>query len=395
MGRTDIAARRLADAWRSGEPIRDLGAARPRGRDEAYAIQDAVTELLGLPVVGWKVGAATPAIMRQRSLDQPIPGPLFGPRVYPNAATLPAADFPAANLETEFAFRTLAELPPQGRPYEPAALAAVSELVAAFDLTQSRYATPPDALAEVADSGNSGGAVIGTPLPDWRERDLMQVAVELRVDGGDPVSAYTGAWRRDPLDVVAWLVNSLGRRGIALPAGAVILTGSLTEPRPVAPGSSAVARFDGGAEVRMSIAIQPRAVRRAGGSSKMKWKGVLIPESLENDRGIWDLVQVTGRSKRRLEREGSRGEFTFCDVEVADRDVDSLMRKVAARLRSPGWYFHVERERVIKVAYPGKVMEMSEAEPESIRAARDYGVSIGIHPEQLHFERFMGNPFDQ
>ena len=127
----------------------------------------------------------------------------------------------------------------------------------------------------------------------------------------------------------------------------------------------------------------------------MKWKGVLIPESLENDRGIWGLVQVTGRSKRRLEREGSRGELTFCDVEVPDRDVDSLMRRVAQRLRSPGWYFHVERECVIKVAYPGKVMEMSQAEPESIRAARQYAVSIGIHPEQLHFERFMGNPFDQ
>ena len=127
----------------------------------------------------------------------------------------------------------------------------------------------------------------------------------------------------------------------------------------------------------------------------MQWKGVLIAESLENDREVWDLVQVTGRSKRRLEREGFRGEFTFCDVEVPDRHVDSLMRRVAERLHAPGWYFHVERERVIKVAYPGKVMEMSEAEPATIRAARDYGVSIGIHPEQLHFDRFMGNPFDQ
>ena len=254
MGGTDIAARRLADAWRSGAPIRDLGAARPRGRDDAYAIQDAVTALLGMPVVGWKVGAATPAIMQQRGMDEPIPGPLFGPRVYASMAELPAADFPAANLETEFAFRTLEQLPPRRRPYEPAALAAVSELLAAFDLTQSRYSTAPDSLAEIADSGNSGGAVLGTPIADWRDRDLMQAAVELRIDGADPVSAYTGAWRRDPLDVLAWLVNSLSRRGIALTAGTVVLTGSLTEPRPVAPGSSAVARFDGGAEVRMSIA---------------------------------------------------------------------------------------------------------------------------------------------
>ena len=262
------AARRLADAWRSGEPIHDLGAALPRCRDQAYAIQDTVTESLGLPVVGWKVGAATPAIMRRRRLDQPIPGPLFGPRVYASAAKLPAADFPAANLETEFAFRTLAELPPRGRPYEPAALATVSELLAAFDLTQSRYATPPDALAEIADSGNSGGAVIGTPLPDWRDRDLMQVTVEVRIDGGAPVPTYAGAWRRHPLGVLAWLVNSLGRRGIALPAGAVILTGSLTEPRPVAPGSSAVARFDGGAEVRMSIAGRPKAAPIGDGSGR-------------------------------------------------------------------------------------------------------------------------------
>lgn len=28
----------------------------------------------------------------------------------------------------------------------------------------------------------------------------------------------------------------------------------------------------------------------------MKWKGVLIRESLENDREVWHLVQVTGRS---------------------------------------------------------------------------------------------------
>ena len=107
----------------------------------------------------------------------------------------------------------------------------------------------------------------------------------------------------------------------------------------------------------------------------MKWKGVLIVESLQDDQGIWDRVAVTGESKRRLEQEGSRGEFTFCNVEVSDRGIDSLMREVAKRLRSPGWYFHVERDRAIKVAYPGKVMEMSGDDPGSIQAAREYMIS--------------------
>ena len=272
MRRVEAAARRLAGAWRTGTRIPDLGDARPRTRDQAYAVQDAVTEILDLPVVGWKVGAATPAIMRQRGLDEPIPGPLFGPRVYAGDATLPAADFRAANIETEFAIRTLAELPPRRAAYTAADLTAVSELLAAFDLTQSRYSEAPDDLSEIADSGNSGGAVIGTPIPDWRDRDLLRTTVELSVDGSAPVPTYTGNWRRHPLDVFAWLVNSLGRRGIGLPAGSMILTGSLTEPHPVAPGSNAVARFGGGAEVRMSIAAT-------------HWRGVLIAESLDDAAG--------------------------------------------------------------------------------------------------------------
>ena len=192
--------------------------------------------------------------MAERGLDEPILGPLFSPRVYASDATMPATDFPAANLETEFAIRTLAELPPRRAEYEPADLAAVSELLAAFDLTQSCYSVAPDDLSEIADSGNSGGAVIGTPIPNWRDRDLTRTTVELSVDGGAPVPTYSGNWRRHPLDVFTWLANSLSRRGIGLPAGAVVLTGSLTDPHPVAPGSRALARFDRGAEVRMSIA---------------------------------------------------------------------------------------------------------------------------------------------
>ena len=94
MQHPGIVARRLAHAWRSGIRIPGLGDARPRSRDEAYAMQDAVTGLLGLPVAGWKVGAATPAIMAERGLDEPIPGPLFGTRVYSSDGVLPAADSP-------------------------------------------------------------------------------------------------------------------------------------------------------------------------------------------------------------------------------------------------------------------------------------------------------------
>lgn len=137
--------------------------------------------------------------------------------------------------------------------WKPGDLAGLVVAHAAFDLTQSRFSAPPDALSEIADSGNSGGAVIGPEIPDWRSRNLLETEVELRVDGGARVRTYCGEWRRDPLDVMAWLVSSLGRRNIGLEAGAFVLTGSVTEPQAIVPGSSAVATFGGAARVLMRV----------------------------------------------------------------------------------------------------------------------------------------------
>lgn len=68
---------------------------------------------LEMPIVGWKVGAATPAIMAERGIEAPIPGPLYGPRSHASPATLPETDFGESSLESESAFRTLAAIPPR------------------------------------------------------------------------------------------------------------------------------------------------------------------------------------------------------------------------------------------------------------------------------------------
>ena len=214
--RLQQAGRLLAQAWRTGEKIGDLGNFRPRSRPEAYEIQEAMAAEVGLEVAGWKIGAATPAIILERGLDAPIPGPLYKQRIYPSPAVLPASEFPFASLEAEVAFRTLVPLRPRGQPYSRDELATAVIAHAAFDLTQSRYSEAPDELLEIADSGNSGGAVIGPPIRNWRRRNLVEADIDLRIDGGPPVETYTGWRRRDPLDVFVWLVNSLSRREIAL-----------------------------------------------------------------------------------------------------------------------------------------------------------------------------------
>ena len=247
------AGRILAEAWRSGTKIASLGELRPASRHEAFATQDAMAVEIGLPIAGWKVGAATPAILEQRGLEDPIPGPLYEPCVHTSPARLPASEFRESNLESEFAFRALVPLPPRPEGYNGADLRKRVVAHAAFDLTQTRFSEAPDELSEIADSGNSGGAVIGPEIEGWHDLELRQAAVELRISGGVPVPVYAGRWRRDPLDVLRWLLNSLGRRGIGLEAGAYVLTGSVTEPRPMRPGSTAVAVYGNAGEVRARI----------------------------------------------------------------------------------------------------------------------------------------------
>lgn len=256
------AAALLARAWRDRSTLPGLPHAlpdepRPQTREEAYAIQDEMSRLLGLGIAGWKVGAATPGIMREKNLDGPIPGPIYQPCLRHSPAEFAGEDFPRSNLESEFAFRLLEDLPHRDRPYEADQLARISVLHAAFDVVSSRYRASPGPFSEIADSGNSGGAVIGPELRDWSKLNLCEVPVRLRVNGGPEVMNYSGEWRRDPLDVFTWLANTLRERKIGgkitLSAGAFVLTGSVTEPRRLPPGSSAVAEFEGMGEVRVRI----------------------------------------------------------------------------------------------------------------------------------------------
>ena len=95
--------------------------------------------------------------------------------------------------------------------------------------------------------------MIGPELRDWSKLNLCEVPIRLRINGGSEVMNYGGDWRRDPLDVLTWLANTLRERQITIPAGAFVLTGSVTEPQPLPPGSSAVAVFEGIGEVRVRI----------------------------------------------------------------------------------------------------------------------------------------------
>ena len=228
----------------------------PESVDDGMAIQNALAELWGLEVAGWKVGAASRAAMEMLRTDTPFPGRVFAPYLLESPASVAAAALHKCAVECEFAFRLGHALPPRDRDYGMDEIRdAVTDAYPAIELVND-YWVDGFALGVahfVADNGSNGGLVLGAPIGDWRERDLAAAAVTLSVDGESTARGSGADVLGHPLNTLVWLANDLSRRGIGLDEGAVVTTGSMTGMTPCRPGATAVGDFGPAGTVRVTF----------------------------------------------------------------------------------------------------------------------------------------------
>lgn len=250
-------AERLAAAWVNGTtiPLPPADAA-PRDRADAYAIQDHMAEIVGQPVAGWKVGASVPCVQLFEGHDGPLPGRVFANRCFERDATLPAALFHGAKIETEFAFRLTQSLP--DRRIETADLQDKLTFHPAIELSATRYAPGTGNRAAtsfdgIADNATSGAVVLGDAVDNWHALDFESLRLDARIDDSPPIQAYSGAFRRDPIEIVAETISDLHERGIAFEPGMCLLTGSLTLPTPLRKGQTLVIQIADFPTVRLSL----------------------------------------------------------------------------------------------------------------------------------------------
>ena len=242
-------ARDLADAWRSGGtiPLPPAGQG-PATRAEAYAIQDQMAGLIGGAVAGWKVGATVRAVQLFEGHDGPLPGRIFADRCYDSPARVPANLFNGVKVECEFAFRLTRDLPKGTTPIGRAEIADALTFHPAFELAGSRFAPGTGNRAAttfdgIADNGSGGAAVLGAAVEGWQRLPFETMEIDARIDDSPPIQIYTGAYRRDPVAIVAETFSDLRARGIALPRGTCVLTGSLSLPTPVRKLQTVTAKF--------------------------------------------------------------------------------------------------------------------------------------------------------
>ena len=249
--RITAAGQILAQAWETATTIGSFPEGLfPRDVAQAIAIQDEMARRIGDEVVGWKV-AGRPG---------PLVGRIFAPTLFANPATLPLTRFPAPSIECELAFRLLQDLPPRGREYGREEVLGVARLVLTLEIVGRRFTDGkpiPDTDEElreiIADNAANAGLVVGPEIPDWRSLSLLDITVDLRIDGGSSMPLQAREGRNNPDDILVWLVNDLSARGIGIKAGQVVTTGSATILQPLACGSTAVAVYEGLGELRVTL----------------------------------------------------------------------------------------------------------------------------------------------
>ncbi|MER2135007.1 MAG: fumarylacetoacetate hydrolase family protein [Arthrobacter sp.] len=237
----------LTKAAESGEPVEPLRI-RLAGMDvdDAYAIQALQLEhhlANGKVLAGRKVGLTSVAMQNQLGVDSPDFGFFLNDMVYFDGAEIPVADFIAPRVEPEFGFLLTKPLRGPGVTRNEA-VTAIGEVRAAMEIIDSRIRDWDIALVDtIADNASCGAIVLGSSKLAVDPADLAGIGCALRIDGEVRESGTGSDVMGDPIESLIWLANVLGRRGVGIEAGQVVLPGSFTRALPITGGQSAVADF--------------------------------------------------------------------------------------------------------------------------------------------------------
>lgn len=227
-----LTARRTVPPLRSRHPELDV--------DAAYAISLAFLERRlagGERLIGKKIGVTSKAVQDMLGVHQPDFGFLTDAMQVANGGVVAIATrMIQPRAEAEIAFMLSADL--EGPGVSPQDVLAATRWVApCFEIVDSRIADWDIGIVDtVADNASCGVFVLGDERVDPRTLDLPRVHCRV-FRNGEPLSeGYGEAVQGSPLAAAAWLANTLGRYGVKLTQGDVILSGSLVPLHPAGPG---------------------------------------------------------------------------------------------------------------------------------------------------------------
>lgn len=209
--------------------------------EDAYQIQLRMIQRrldAGERVIGKKIGVTSKVVMDMLKVNQPDFGHLLSGMVYNEGQPISVGAMIAPKAEAEVAFILSRDL--QGPGVTAAdVLRATDCVMPCFEIVDSRIQDWKIRIQDtVADNASCGVFTLGGVRKSPHDIDLSLAGMVLEKNG-EIISTSAGASvQGSPVNAVAWLANTLGKLGIGLKAGDVILSGSQSPLVPVVAGDS-------------------------------------------------------------------------------------------------------------------------------------------------------------
>ena len=209
--------------------------------EQAYGIQQRMIERRlqdGERIVGKKIGVTSRAVMNMLGVYQPDFGYMLDSMIVSEGDSIPMSTLIQPKAEGEIAFILKRDLMGPGIGNADV-LAATECVMPCFEIVDSRIRDWKIKIQDtVADNASCGVFVLGDRAVDPRRIDLGTCGMVLEKNGEVVATGAGAAALGSPVNAVAWLANTLGRLGIGLKAGEVVLSGALAAMVPANAGDN-------------------------------------------------------------------------------------------------------------------------------------------------------------
>lgn len=209
--------------------------------EDAYHIQQRMISRrlqAGERVVGKKIGVTSAAVMNMLGVYQPDFGYMLDGMIVSDGGSIAMSSLIQPKAEGEIAFVLKKDLMGPGITNADV-LAATDFVMPCFEIVDSRIRDWKIKIQDtVADNASCGVFVLGDKAVDPRKLDLSLCGMVLERNGEIIATGAGAAALGSPLNAVAWLANTMGRLGIPLKAGEVILSGALAAMFPAKAGDN-------------------------------------------------------------------------------------------------------------------------------------------------------------
>lgn len=201
---------------------------------QAFNIKTRINE--GERLTGYKLGLTSREAQEQFKVFQPDYGQLTDRMAVWSDGVIELSDLIQPKIEGEIALVLGKNLSGPGVTVTEA-LRAVDYATASLEIVDCRmreWRVGPVDL--VADNGASARYVLSPVAISIRELDLASLGMAISQNGEVRGTGAGAATLGSPLHALAFLANELGKKGISLKEGQVVLTGALSAMLKIAPG---------------------------------------------------------------------------------------------------------------------------------------------------------------